>query len=67
LGIAKKRRQRETQSKESQRWLNGLEVTQTLIPKEMKVVTMGDSEADIFDLFSHERPKNHLLCEKPYE
>lgn len=62
LGIAKKRRQRETQEKESQRWLNGLEVTQTLIPKEIKVVTMGDSEADIFDLFSHERPENsHLL------
>jgi hypothetical protein len=62
LGIAKKRRQRETQEKESQRWLDGLEATQTLIPKEIQVVTMGDSEADIFDLFSLSRPENsHLL------
>lgn len=62
LGIAKKRRQRETQQKESQRWLDGLKVTQQLIPKDIQVVTMGDSEADIFDLFSLERPKNsHLL------
>lgn len=62
LGIAKKRRQRETQEKESQRWLDGLEATQTLIPKQTQVVTMGDSEADIFDLFSLKRPENsHLL------
>lgn len=62
LGIAKKRHQRETQEKESQRWLDGLQATQTLIPEEIQVVTMGDSEADIFDLFSLERPENsHLL------
>lgn len=62
LGIAKKRHQRETQEKESQRWLDGLEATQQLIPKDKIVVTMGDSEADIFDLFNHERPENsHLL------
>ncbi|MEH2212307.1 IS4 family transposase [Nostoc sp.] len=62
LGIAKKRRQRETQDKESQRWLDGLSATQTLIPKEIQVVTIGDSEADIFDLFSLKRPENsHLL------
>lgn len=39
LGIAKKRRQRETQEKESQRWLDGLSATQTLIPKEIQIVT----------------------------
>lgn len=62
LGIAKKRRQRETREKESQRWLDGLEATQQLIPKDKIVVTMGDSEADIFDLFSLKRPENsHLL------
>ncbi len=62
LGIAKKRRQRETQEKESQRWLDSLKTTQQLIPKENMVVTMGDSEADIFDLFSLKRPENsHLL------
>lgn len=62
LGIAKKRRQRETQEKESQRWLDSVNATQQLIPREITVVTMGDSEADIFDLFSLERPENsHLL------
>lgn len=62
LGVAKKRRQRETQDKESQRWLDGLNLTQGLIPEETIAVTMGDSEADIFDLFSQERLENsHLL------
>lgn len=62
LGIAKKRRQRPTQDKESQRWLDGLNLTQQLVPTELIVVTVGDSEADIFDLFSQERPENsHLL------
>ncbi|MCG6138123.1 MAG: IS4 family transposase [Nostoc sp. LLA-1] len=62
LGIAKKRRQRETKEKESQRWLDGLERTQEFVPTETTVVTMGDSEADIFDLFRKQRPSNsHLL------
>jgi Transposase DNA-binding/Transposase Tn5 dimerisation domain len=62
LGIAKKRRQRETQEKESQRWLDALTATQQWLPKPIQVVTMGDSEADIFDLFSLQRPENsHLL------
>ncbi|WP_413171639.1 IS4 family transposase [Anabaena azotica] len=62
LGIAKKRRQRETQEKESQRWLDGLETTQNLIPSGIQVVTIGDSEADIFDLFNLKRRENsHLL------
>jgi hypothetical protein len=61
LGIAKKRRQRETQEKESQRWLDSLNGTQQLMPEDVKVVTIGDSEADIFDLFSLERPENSSL------
>lgn len=62
LGIAKKRRQRETSEKESQRWLDAYTATQQLTPKKIQVVTMGDSEADIFDLFSLERSENsHLL------
>ena len=36
LGIAKKRHQRETKEKESQRWLDGLSVTQKLIPDHKK-------------------------------
>ncbi|BDA69462.1 transposase [Calothrix sp. PCC 7716] len=62
LGIAKQRHQRKTEEKESQRWLDGLEQTQELIPSEIIVVTMGDSEADIFDLFNKKRPNNsHIL------
>lgn len=62
LGIAKKRRQRETLETESQRWLDGLEATQQLLPTNVQVVRMGDSEADIFDLFSRKRQENsHLL------
>lgn len=62
LGIAKRRRQRETKEKESQRWLDGLQTTQNLIPSEIQVVTIGDSEADIFDIFSQQRrEKSHLL------
>jgi hypothetical protein len=61
-GIAKKRRQRQTQEKESQRWLEGLEQAQQLVPKEITIVTVADSEADIFDLFNKERRDNsHLL------
>lgn len=62
LGIAKKRHLRETSEKESQRWLDGLEITQKLIPPAIQVVTIGDSEADIFDLFNLKRPENsHFL------
>lgn len=61
LGIAKKRRQRETEEKESLAQLDGLEATQQLSPTDVQVVTMGDSEADIFDLLSLKRPENSYL------
>ena len=62
LGIAKKRRQRQTNEKESQRWLDSLQLTQKLVPSHTQVITVADSEADIFDLFSQKRPENsHLL------
>jgi hypothetical protein len=62
LGIAKLRKQRETKDKESQRWLDSLSYTQQQIPEDIQVVTIGDAEADIFDLFALERtPNSHLL------
>ncbi len=62
LGIAKKRREREIKEKESHRWLAGLKVTENLIPSDIQVVTVADSEADIFELFSQPRAANsHLL------
>ncbi|ODV39056.1 Mobile element protein [Microcystis aeruginosa NIES-98] len=36
--------------------------TQQQIPEEIQVVTIGDCEADIFDLFAQSRsPNSHLL------
>ncbi|WP_079205683.1 IS4 family transposase [Microcystis aeruginosa FBCC-A68] len=62
LGIAKQRKKRETQEKESQRWLDSLSETQQQIPEDIQVVTIGDCEADIFDLFAQSRsPNSHLL------
>jgi Transposase DNA-binding/Transposase Tn5 dimerisation domain len=62
LGIAKKRQKREIKDKESQRWLQGLEITEKLLPREIEVITVADSEADIFELFSQPRRENsHLL------
>lgn len=62
LGIAKQRKKRETEEKESQRWLDSLSETQQQIPEEIQVVTIGDCEADIFDLFAQSRsPNSHLL------
>ena len=52
LGIAKQRKKRETEEKESQRWLDSLSETQQQIPEDIQVVTIGDCEADIFDLFA---------------
>lgn len=62
LGKAKKRRTLETKEKESQKWLNSLSQTQSLIPEEIEVITIADAEADIFDLFCSDRkPNSHLL------
>ena len=47
LGIAKQRKKRETEEKESQRWLDSLSETQQQIPEDIQVVTIGDCEADI--------------------
>ncbi len=62
LGIAKQRKKKENRRKKSQRWLDSLSETQQQIPEEIQVVTIGDCEADIFDLFAQSRsPNSHLL------
>lgn len=58
IGIAKKRRQRETKDKESQRWLDAVTVTQQVIPTDIQVVTITDREGDIYDLFAMPRTEN---------
>jgi len=50
------RRQRPTSEKESQRWLDAQGATQAVVPAGMRVVTVADREADIYDLFALPRP-----------
>lgn len=62
VGVSQRRRQRETKDKESQRWLTALAASQAVVPEAVSVVTVADSEADIYDLFALERrPGSHLL------
>ncbi len=61
MGKAKKRHQKPTVSKESNKWLNGLKMTHELIPSEKKVVTIADREADFYDLLAFPRPQNSAL------
>jgi len=62
VGKAKRRRQLDTADKESQRWLSALDGTLAAIPQSVEVVTVADSEGDIFDLFARERrPGAELL------
>jgi len=62
VGKRHHRRQRQTEEKESQRWLNALQATESAVPEENEVVTIGDREADIYDLFvKPRRERSHLL------
>jgi len=52
LGKAEQRKQKPTAEKESQRWLDALMATDTIIPEGVLVVTIADREADFYDLFA---------------
>jgi hypothetical protein len=52
VGQGQQRRKRATQDKESQRWLTALAASQQIVPAAVTVVTVADSEADIYDLFA---------------
>jgi hypothetical protein len=54
-------RQRETKDKESQKWLSAFSNTQETIPEGIRVITVADREADIYDLFAMPRKDNHHL------
>ncbi|MBD2438784.1 IS4 family transposase [Nostoc sp. FACHB-110] len=45
-------RRRAIESKESQRWLESLKITQDLMPAGTRVITVADREADIYELFA---------------
>lgn len=62
VGKRHQRRQRETQDKESQKWLSALEAIQEAIAPEIEVLVVADREADIYDYFAAPRRKGvHLL------
>ena len=52
LGKSESRKQKSTSQKESQRWLDADKSTQELISQEVCVITIGDREADIYDLLA---------------
>lgn len=61
LGKRHKRRDRRTDEKESQRWLDGLKATQAALTEHPQVVIIADREADIYDLFAVPRTANIQL------
>ncbi|MCT7995772.1 IS4 family transposase, partial [Laspinema olomoucense] len=60
LGKKHLRHQKLTKDKESQKWITALTSTNTYteIDPSTRVVTVGDQEADIYDLFNTPRPPN---------
>lgn len=68
VGISKQRRQRATAEKESQRWLDAQAATLDRLPAAVRVVTVADREADIFDLFAApRRPGADLLVRAAHD
>jgi hypothetical protein len=55
LGKRHQRKKKPVSEKESQRWLDGLAAAQAALPDHPQVVVVGDSEADIFELFAAPR------------
>jgi Transposase DNA-binding/Transposase Tn5 dimerisation domain len=48
-----KRTRRPISEKESRKWLQALHETVTLVPEEIRLVTIADREADIFEFLDH--------------
>lgn len=56
------RRRRPIEEKESYKWLKALDRTVEWVPEGTQVISIGDSESDIFELFNHARSlKTDLL------
>jgi hypothetical protein len=61
-GKAQARRKRFTHEKESQRWLDAVQHSEQVIPATIRMITVADREADIYDLFAQpRRPGSELL------
>jgi hypothetical protein len=61
LGKRPHRRCRDIEEKETQRWLTALQATQEGLPDGVRVVTVADQEADIYDLMVVPRRAGHEL------
>jgi hypothetical protein len=56
------RRKRPTAAKESQKWIEGLQATEAVLPPDQPVVLVADREADVFAYLAAPRRANtHLL------
>lgn len=55
------KRSRSIEQKESVRWIESLEACEQLVPEEVRVITVADREADIYELFAHPRRENSEL------
>ncbi len=67
-GKSKKRKQLPISEKESQRWLDSLQATQSAVQEGTHIITIADREADIYDLFAVPRAANmDLLIRANYD
>src|ERR1700704_2247790 len=67
-GKSKKRKQLPISEKESQRWLDSLQATQSAVQEGARIITIADREADIYDLFALPRAANmDLLIRANYD
>jgi hypothetical protein len=53
LPKSEERRQQALAEKESHKWLHAMSQVMTLVPRGTQVVHVGDSEADVYELFLH--------------
>lgn len=60
-GKAKDRRKKDTQDKESQRWLDAVQAAEKRLPPEAELVHIADREGDIYDLLVVERQARSQL------
>ncbi|MDD2333594.1 MAG: IS4 family transposase [Mesotoga sp.] len=66
LGKSKRRRNRPFEEKESSKWIKAIEETESIIPDNVHVITVGDRESDISDLIFRERPSNSDYIVRTY-
>lgn len=61
IGKKHSRNKKEIKEKESQRWLKSLSITEEVIPEKVRVVTVADREADIYEFLAAPRQVNSEL------